>query len=71
MQQEEKARLKYRILLLRIDEGSLDIHFQKQWIFLQNNLEEFFPLSNSSQAAGSNDLSNSEVLPEFLTADFL
>ena len=29
-------------MLLRIDEGSLDSYVQKEWLFLQNNLEEFW-----------------------------
>ena len=43
MKQERKRKMKKlnRIhMLLRIDEGSLDSYVQKQWLFLQNNLEE-------------------------------
>ena len=43
--QERKRKMKKlnRIhMLLRIDEGSLDSYVQKQWLFLQNNLEEFW-----------------------------
>lgn len=54
MQQEGKGKIEKpnRIPLLRIDEGSLDIHFQKQWIFLQNNLEELFPFPTTPKQLG-------------------
>ena len=45
MKQERKRKMKklHRIhMLLRIDEGSLDSYVQKEWLFLQNNLEEFW-----------------------------
>lgn len=37
-------------MLLRIDEGSFESYFQKQWLFLQKNLEQFWWFSFSQTA---------------------
>ena len=54
MPQEGKSKIgkPNRIPLLRIDDGSLDIHFQRHLLFLQNNLKEFCPFPTTAKQLG-------------------